>query len=328
MIKFARQVAIFALLLLLTGTGCSTLSSLGLPGGSTNNMLQSAKKLSQSQSQSYLVPKELRKADLPNYIIEAGDTLFIEPVSFDATIRLSGDQIVKPDGTISIGEFGRYVATQKTVEQVQIEVQSVIDQGIRDQLEHAYFLEEQERQAEQARKAAKAQAEGTADADQLTPEEEMEAAAERRRSMDRRIVDQLAKNKVSVRLVNWDSKRFYVLGEVNSPGSFNFVGNETVLDAIVQAGGLNSKANQHQIIVTRPTPCDSCRTVMRVCYQQIVQLGDSSTNYQLQPGDRVFVPSLTFAEDLKQSLLWFKEDKCPNCANDVTGCNLPQGCEQ
>ena len=29
---------------------------------------------------------------------------------------------------------------------------------------------------------------------------------------------------------------------------------------------------------------------MRVCYQQIVQLGDASTNYQLQPGDRVFVP--------------------------------------
>ena len=35
-----------------------------------------------------------------------------------------------------------------------------------------------------------------------------------------------------------------------------------------------------------------------VCYQQITQLGDTTTNYQLQPGDRVFVPSKGTLEGL------------------------------
>ena len=117
-----------------------------------------------------------------------------------------------------------------------------------------------------------------------------------------------------------------MLGEVNSPGSFVYLGSETVLDAILEAGGLTANANQHQIIVSRPSNCNDCRTVMQVCYDQLVQLGDTSTNYQLRPGDRIFVPTLTFAEDLKRSLKLNKNDRCPRCANCPKGCNLPQGC--
>ena len=45
---------------------------------------------------------------------------------------------------------------------------------------------------------------------------------------------------IIVRLVTRDSKIFYVLGEVNAPGSFQWKGRETVLDAIVAAGGRSS----------------------------------------------------------------------------------------
>ena len=38
-------------------------------------------------------------------------------------------------------------------------------------------------------------------------------------------------------------------------------------------------------------PPDGCRVVLPICYDNIVQLGDTSTNYQLAPGDRIFVPS-------------------------------------
>jgi polysaccharide export outer membrane protein len=67
---------------------------------------------------------------------------------------------------------------------------------------------------------------------------------------------------VNVRIVARVSKVFYVLGEVNTPAA------------------------------------DSCRVVLPVCYRQIVQLGDTTTNYQLQPGDRVFVPTRGFFESL------------------------------
>jgi protein involved in polysaccharide export with SLBB domain len=101
---------------------------------------------------------------------------------------------------------------------------------------------------------------------------------------------------INVRLVGRNSKVFYVLGQVNAPGSFPLQGRETVLDGIVAAGGLNTRASRSNIILSRPTVPDGCRVVLPVCYRQIVQLGDTTTNYQLQPGDRVYVPSMSFWE--------------------------------
>lgn len=42
--------------------------------------------------------------------------------------------------------------------------------------------------------------------------------------------------------------------------------------------------------------------VLPVRYQQIIQMGEVSTNYQLLPGDRIYVPSLTRWQDIKQTL--------------------------
>ena len=104
-----------------------------------------------------------------------------------------------------------------------------------------------------------------------------------------------------MRLVTRQSKVFYVLGEVNAPGSFPLNGRETVLDAIVAAGGLTDKASRRNIILSRPTHPNGCRVVLPICYREIVQLGDTSTNYQIAPGDRVFVATRTFWEDLFHS---------------------------
>jgi polysaccharide biosynthesis/export protein len=104
---------------------------------------------------------------------------------------------------------------------------------------------------------------------------------------------------ISVRLASRQSTIFYVLGEVNSPGAFPLSGRETVLDGILAAGGLNDRASRRDIIVSRPTRPGDCRVVLPVCYREIVQLGDTTTNYQLMPGDRIFVPSKTAWEDLQ-----------------------------
>jgi protein involved in polysaccharide export with SLBB domain len=112
---------------------------------------------------------------------------------------------------------------------------------------------------------------------------------------------------VSVRLIGHESKVYYVLGEVAAPGSFPIIGRETVLDGILSAGGITRQASMKSIIVTRPTPPDGCRVVLPVCYEDIVQLGDTATNYQLMPGDRIYVPSRSFTEDLH------KRKSCPPC---------------
>lgn len=337
-----RLICVAVILLSLASTtGCSTLASLGLPFGSVAHpILDRAKEISEAPGQALQLPRELETQPLDQYLVEIGDTIFIETVSFDATIRLPGDQVVKPDGTISIGEYGSLMVVKKTIEQIELEIQSTIDAKTRQQLEDEFAQEQQrDRQSRELRASLE-----NGDSDPSRPTIEIENAAdtldgqnldadlirqrEYRLALDRRIEDRIAGNRISVRLVNWDSKRFYVLGEVNSPGYFAYTGNQTVLDAILQAGGLSTKANHHQIIVSRPTPCGSCRIVMKICYDQIVQLGDASTNYQLRPGDRVFVPSLKFIDDVRKTLSFGKSDSCSRCASCQQGCELPAGCGQ
>jgi polysaccharide export outer membrane protein len=335
---FLTSVIAFCILLT-SSTGCNTLSSFGLPfGGSGNKLIETAQTISESETRSIAAPKELLKQPLANYFVEIGDSILVEAVKFDATIRLPGDQIIKPDGHISLGEFGEYMAVGKTIDQIGIEVQQIIDDHIRQDREVALEVErrqrEDDRRIAQRRDLANAATEDTEAPDTRPDAEQSDELSlgaiedeEARIALERRIAEAISKNEISVRLVTWDSKKIYVLGEVNSPGSFDYDGTHTVLDAIIEAGGLSSKANEHHIIVARPTTCSSCRIVMTVCYDQVVQLGDTSTNYQLQPGDRVFVPALTFCEDLKQSLSFNKDQRCPRCAGCQSGCDLPNACE-
>lgn len=103
---------------------------------------------------------------------------------------------------------------------------------------------------------------------------------------------------VTVRLLARPGNVFYVLGEVNAPGAFPITGHDTVLSAITQAGGPTRRASEQNIILSRPTAPEGCRLVYPVCYTNIVQLGDTTTNYQLRPGDRIFVASKGTLEGL------------------------------
>jgi polysaccharide export outer membrane protein len=120
---------------------------------------------------------------------------------------------------------------------------------------------------------------------------------------------------IVVRLINRVSKVYYVLGEVNAPGAFPLQGRETVLDAIIAAGGLTDRASRRDIILSRPTVPESCRIVIPICYREIVQLGDTSTNYQIAPGDRIFVPTRTLWEELCR-----KKTECPPCGGPQVPC--------
>ena len=96
---------------------------------------------------------------------------------------------------------------------------------------------------------------------------------------------------VNVRLIDPAGSVYYVLGAVAAPGVYPLAGRETVLDAILTAGGLADNAKRCDIVLSRPSVPHDCRTVLPVCYDNLVQTGDSATNYQVLPGDRIFVPA-------------------------------------
>ena len=257
-------------------TGCRTASSLGIPVSSGSNyLLSDAVKIRQSVGHQAGIPTEMQKVNLPAHRVEAGDVLVIEPNDFNSPVRLPGDQTVQQDGTIELGQYGRLQVMGKSAEEIQAQVSSMIS-GI----ETSKF------------EATVAQASYMPG--QTKPQSNVDYG-------------------VAVRLVNQDSALFYVMGEVNSPGSYPLVGHETVLDAIIAAGGLSGNANDHKIIVTRPQLPGRPRVILPACYQQILQMGDVTTNYQLMPGDRIYVPSITILEDVKQTLQWRNEKSCPHC---------------
>lgn len=94
----------------------------------------------------------------------------------------------------------------------------------------------------------------------------------------------------SVRLLDGaHSKRFYVLGTVSNQGSFPITGNETVLDGLLLAG-LKSHSLPEKASLVRPHPAGGPDQVFAIDWCGITQRGDTTTNYQLMPGDRIIVP--------------------------------------
>lgn len=97
--------------------------------------------------------------------------------------------------------------------------------------------------------------------------------------------------RVHVDMAAFNSKVFYVVGQVVQPGRIPWTGNETVLDAIMLAGGVTNFTNKCDMRLVRPTPECGCDIVLPIDYAAIINCGDTTTNYQILPGDRVVVPS-------------------------------------
>lgn len=105
-----------------------------------------------------------------------------------------------------------------------------------------------------------------------------------------RLSEYVQNPQVYVDVAAFNSKVYYVLGQVNQSGRLPITGKETVLDAITLAGGLTNFADISEIHVARPNPGGGCDQILWVDYRAIADCADTRTNYQLLPGDRVVVP--------------------------------------
>jgi polysaccharide biosynthesis/export protein len=117
--------------------------------------------------------------------------------------------------------------------------------------------------------------------------------------IERKIVQQLTtrgdgkeKYEASVRLVNGtQSKYYYVIGTVTNQGRFPLKGNETVLEAIL-AAGLKVNSVPEKACLVRPHPAGGPDTVLKIDWIAIRERGDTLTNYQVFPGDRILIPGV------------------------------------
>jgi polysaccharide export outer membrane protein len=116
---------------------------------------------------------------------------------------------------------------------------------------------------------------------------------EAREAIETHLAQFIDEPQVAVDVYSFNSKKYYIVTEGGGLGDgvypFPVTGNETVLDAIAQVNGLDSVASA-RIWIARPAPNDLGHAqVLPVDWYAITRLADTSTNYQLMPGDRVYV---------------------------------------
>ena len=85
-----------------------------------------------------------------------------------------------------------------------------------------------------------------------------------------------------------NSRRVFITGEVNKPGPYPLAGPTTVLQLIAMAGGLRDYANGKNILIMRN---ENSRPVSMVfSYKDVIARKNLKQNIELKPGDTVIVP--------------------------------------
>src|SRR5262245_49394131 len=263
------------------------------------------------------VPHELAKVALPPYVIESPDILQINAIRvipkppyriepLDALgIRvvealpdqpIAGVFGVESDGTINLGfSYGTVYVRGLTIEQAK----AAIEKYLRNSLKPGYQVSvaiAESRALQQIRGPHLVQTDGTINLgvygsvflDNMT-------VPQAKVAIEQHLSQFLVDPEISLTVTGFNSKVYYVILDGAGPGGDQIlrvpmVGKTTVLDALAQVNGLPIQATRKHIWIARPAPAGSGQEMyLPVDYKRITRVGDTATNYQVLPGDRLFV---------------------------------------
>jgi len=95
---------------------------------------------------------------------------------------------------------------------------------------------------------------------------------------------------VSVLVKEFNSKKVFVFGEVQKPGTFVYEDGMTIVQAVTVAGGFTKTAARNSTSVTRRVNGQEVKVKLSV---EDIALG-KAPNFTLEPGDIVYVPESLF----------------------------------
>ena len=275
------------------------------------------------------MPNEKAKTFLPAYVIEPPDVLAIDGIRLiprppyrieplDVLLisvpealpaqPIAGPYTVTPEGTVYLGtSYGAFRVAGLTLEQAA----AAIKAGLRLNNPQVSVALGQFRGVQQVRGDHIVSQDGTITLGtfgcvNVTGLTLSQAKCEIERHLSRWLLDPL----VSVSISGYNSKVYYVITDGAGFGQqvyrFPITGNETVLDAISQVGGLPAVSSKRHIWLARPTPAQAgCYEILPVNWETITQAASTETNYQIFPGDRIYVkadPFITFDNQLSKLL--------------------------
>jgi polysaccharide export outer membrane protein len=104
--------------------------------------------------------------------------------------------------------------------------------------------------------------------------------------------DYLMNPQVTVNVKEFKSKRFYIQGEVQEPGSYPLLKDMTALQAVIIAKGFTKFANTRTLKIIRETPYGY--TEIKVRLSSILEGTEPKSSMILQPNDTVVVTKSLF----------------------------------
>lgn len=284
---------------LLPGTGC--------------HHLRSAK-----QAHHCDVPREHAKAILPPHIIEPPDVLAIEAIQLlpgpDYQLRpydvlavqvvgtppgapIEGGFAIEPGGEIDFGPpYGSVRVVGMTIDEAEAAITTKLQEILKEP-EISVGL------------ASSAPAQAIGGPHLVTPDGTVRLGGygavsvvgltieEAKEAIEKYLSKDFLDPEVSVDIQGYNSKVFYIITQGATLGDqvlrLPVTGNETVLDAISQIGGLSTLVSKPpRIWIARAQPGGvHGDDLLAVNWKAISRCGDSRTNFQLLPGDRLYIAS-------------------------------------
>ena len=283
------------------------------------------------------VPRELNKVNLPTYRIETPDLLLINALRviplpgyriepFDSLLVVVANAPpaapirdvypVEPDGKITFGpnyRNERIRVAEMTIEEARAAIIKYLrDQNIKDP--EVTVTLSQAGGVQDIRGEHIVGPDGTV---RLGVYGSVRVCGltldEARAAVEEHLGRFLYRPQVSIDVVGYNSKVYYVITDYAGSGEGvsrqPMTGHETLLDAISQINGLPAVSSKKRIWVARPAPfagggpgcppagAPAADVILPVDWIGITQMGETATNYQILPGDRVYVmakPIITF----------------------------------
>jgi len=100
---------------------------------------------------------------------------------------------------------------------------------------------------------------------------------------------------VSVEVTAFESKKYYVFGQVFVPGVKTYTGRDTIVKVLAEAK-LNEDAWPQKVCLIRPSENVDVRQKVTIDLKQMYMDGKVDQNYLLEEGDLVYVPPSPLAE--------------------------------
>ncbi|MCR4319591.1 MAG: polysaccharide export protein [Candidatus Brocadiaceae bacterium] len=107
------------------------------------------------------------------------------------------------------------------------------------------------------------------------------------------IAEYFVNPQVTINILSNQSKKIFVLGEVNRPGAFQMPGPTNIIEAIAWANGFTHDAKERKVLLIRGDIKEP--ELKAINLNTALKKGDTTQNLFLRPGDVVYVPATTFA---------------------------------